>query len=439
MTLDDLRNKKVVIVGMGVNNRGLAAYLRGQGVEFDIVKDWKSADELVGKLDNYDVIFRTPGLPYLSRAVQQAKEKGALIYSQTRLFFDLCPAKIVGVTGTKGKGTTATLIYEILKAAQKKIWLSGNIGQDPFAFLDQVGTKDLVVLELSSFQLQDLRKSPHVAVVLKITADHLDHHSNIEEYVEAKRNIVAHQSASDFAVLNYDSPVTRGFADFTKAAVYWNSTTQPVSPGCFISNQQVLLAPNVSVLPTAEVGLIGGFNLENITAAVAAAAALDITDSWLLKKTIAEFHGLPHRLEYIGQIDGARYYDDSFSTVPDTTIAALEAFTGPIILIAGGSEKRSDYSALGTKIAQCRVKALIPIGLTGPQIAREARKAGFAGQLVEDKLLNMKQIVAAALNLAAPGDVVLLSPAAASFDMFLDYKQRGEQFREQVLSHDGKK
>ena len=192
MTLEALRGKKIAIVGMGVNNKGLAEYFREQGIGFETIDGWESRDELIGKLDNYDVIFRTPGLPYLSRAVQQAKEKGVEIYSQTKLFFDLCPAKIIGVTGTKGKGTTATLIYEILKtnplrpslaplrrggqAQGQKVFLAGNIGEDPFQFLDKLRKDDWVILELSSFQLQDQHKSPHIAVVLKITPDHLDHH-----------------------------------------------------------------------------------------------------------------------------------------------------------------------------------------------------------------------------------------------------------------------
>jgi UDP-N-acetylmuramoylalanine--D-glutamate ligase len=179
MKLVDLKNKKIAIVGLGINNRHLAEYFKKNDIKFEIVDGWKTPDDLVGKLDNFEIIFRTPGLPYLSKAIQQAKQKGVVIYSQTKLFFDLCPCPIIGITGTKGKGTTATLIDLILRAAGKNTWLGGNIGNDPFEFIDRVKMGDWVVLELSSFQLQDVHKSPHIAVVLKITPEHLDHHNSV--------------------------------------------------------------------------------------------------------------------------------------------------------------------------------------------------------------------------------------------------------------------
>ena len=394
---------------MGVNNKGLAEYFREQGIGFETIDGWESRDELIGKLDNYDVIFRTPGLPYLSRAVQQAKEKGVEIYSQTKLFFDLCPAKIIGVTGTKGKGTTATLIYEILKtnalrpslapvrrsgqAQGQKVFLAGNIGEDPFQFLDKLGKDDWVILELSSFQLQDLRKSPHIAVVLKITPDHLDHHKTFEEYRKAKDNIVKYQKEGDIKIQNSK------------------------------------LDPRIR---EDEVGLLGKFNLQNVAAAVAAVKAAGVKDMEVVRKVVRDFKGLPHRLEFVAEKGGVKYYDDSFSTTPETAMAALTAFDTPIILIAGGSEKNSDYTELGKTIADSKVKALLAVGTTGPKIANAAVAAGFKGRIVKGGLNSMEKIVAEAKKLARPGDVVLLSPASASFDMFHDYKDRGELFQKFV-------
>ncbi|MBI4050260.1 MAG: UDP-N-acetylmuramoyl-L-alanine--D-glutamate ligase [Candidatus Doudnabacteria bacterium] len=436
MKLEELKNKRVAIAGMGVNNRHLAEYFRAHGVKFAIV-EWQDLAELGSKLSGFEIIFRTPGLPYLSAAIQNAKNNGAEISSQTKLFFDLCPAKIIGITGTKGKGTTATLIHRILDVALRqaqgsKVYLAGNIGRDPFAFLDELQAGDFVVLELSSFQLQDLHNSPHIAVVLKTTSEHLDHHKIVEEYRAAKENIVAHQNAEDFAVLNYDSEITRALADKTAAKIYWNSVQQEVKPGAFIKGDKVYL-DDLEIMNAEEVGLLGRFNLENITAAIAAAAAAGINDLAAIKKAVREFKGLEHRLEFVADIKGVKYYNDSFATTPESTIAALTAFAAPIILIAGGSEKNSDYTDLARAIAGSHVRLIIPIGVTGPKIAETARKTGYQGRISEKEFKNMEEIVSEADAVAESGDVVLLSPASASFGLFHDYKHRGELFRKYVI------
>lgn len=435
MTLEELKTKKIAILGLGVNNRRLAEYLKKKKIGFAVFENWKNPAELAGHLDSFEIVFRTPGLPYLTEAIQKAKTKGVLIYSQTKLFFDLCPVPIIGVTGTKGKGTTATLLSKILEAAGKKNWLAGNIGQDPFEFLDEVAPADLVILELSSFQLQDLHTSPHIAVVLKITPEHLDHHRNLQEYVNAKKPIIARQTPGDFAILNYDQEVTRGFAPLTAGHVVWNSLVQEVKPGAFVKDDEVMLnwqEKTQTVVPTASVKLLGRFNLENVTAAVAAAAAAGVTDIGAIAHAVKAFPGLPHRLELVAEVRGVRFYNDSFATTPETTIAALTAFDSPVILIVGGSEKNSDYQGLAKFIASSRVKVLLPIGITGAKIVSLARAAEFPGRIIEKELGNMGEIVAAANEAAEPGDVVLLSPASASFDMFKNYKHRGELFKKMV-------
>ncbi|OGE79432.1 MAG: UDP-N-acetylmuramoylalanine--D-glutamate ligase [Candidatus Doudnabacteria bacterium RIFCSPHIGHO2_01_FULL_46_14] len=431
MTLSELAQKKIVIAGLGENNRHLAEYFRKLRIPFTVISDWEEAGTLKGRLAEYEVIFRTPGLPLRSQAIEEAQKAGRIIYSQTKLFFDLCPAKIIAVTGTKGKGTTSTLIAKILEAAGRKVYLAGNIGRDPFEFLEQVKPEDWVVLELSSFQLQDVSKSPHIAVVLKITPEHLDYHESFEEYIGAKMPIVKFQSAKDITVLNYDSEITRNFAEETEAQIYWNSTERLVHPGCFVKDEKIFFNEN-EIIKTTVVKLLGRFNLENVTAAIAAVTAAGVTDSEVIKKVISEFKGLEHRLELVAEIKGVRFYNDSFATTPETTMAALTAFDSPIILIAGGSEKNSNYHGLARKIAEHKVKDLIAVGITGPKIAALARDAGFGGKIYDTDLTDMEKIVAKANSVADPGDVVLLSPASASFDMFANYKQRGELFKKFV-------
>lgn len=439
MNLQDLKGKKVALIGLGVNHKKLAEYLKAQNVGFEVVDNWKSTDDLIGKLDGFDIIFRTPGVPYQSKAIQQAKSHSVEIYSQTKLFLDLCPAKIIGVTGTKGKGTTASLIYEILKAAGKKTWLAGNIGQDPFEFIDKLKPDDLVVLELSSFQLEDLHKSPAIAVVLRLYPEHLDYHKSPEKYFEAKKPILKYQTRTDAAVINYDSEISRSFSKNTKAKIIWTSIGQKVN-GCYVAGEKIFLSSPLrgedngggEIMNVSDVKLLGRFNLENVTAAIAAAVAAGVNDFGAIKTAVANFTGLPHRLEFVRAVRGVKYYDDSFSTTPETAIAALSAFAEPIILIVGGSDKHADYGGLAQTIADKKIKVLISIGVTGPKIAELARNTGFKGKIIEEKLENMENLVAAASKAAEAGDIVLLSPASASFDMFRDYKDRGEQFQAAV-------
>lgn len=486
MTVEGFKGKRIAILGLGVNNKSLAQYLKNKGIDFEVIDDWDNPGELVGRISGFEFVFRTPGLPLSSQAIAEAQKSGTIIYSQTKLFFDLCPARIIGVTGTKGKGTTASLIFQILKRnfqfpifppsgdlydnfqtnSKPEVYLAGNIGIDPFEFLDKLKAEDWVVLELSSFQLQDLHKSPHIAVVLKITPEHLDYHQTFEEYVDAKLPIVRFQSEVDFAVLNYDTEITRQFADDTRAQIYWNSIEHDVRPGCFVRDEKIILTPHltslaspqtrveagregnsafippprggrlgggeIEVMNISEVQLLGRFNLENVTAAIAAASAAGVNDADIIRKAVSEFRGLEHRLEFVREIKGVRFYNDSFATTPETTMAALTAFDSPIVLIAGGSEKNSNYHGLAKKIDEKQVKALLAVGVTGPKIVKLARDAGYDGKIYDTGLTDMEKIVARADSIADPGDVVLLSPASASFDMFANYKHRGELFKKFV-------
>lgn len=400
--MENLRGKKIAILGMGANNKHLAEYLKKFGIPFDVFENWKSHDELLGKLTGYDMLFRTPGLPYFSKPIQEAVQAGVEVSSQTKLFFELCPAKIVGVTGTKGKGTTSSLITAILTAAGHKVWLGGNIGKDPFEFLSQVLATDIVVMELSSFQLQDLNHSPHVAVVLNITPDHLNHHSNFEEYIDAKTSILKYQKETDFAIIH------------------------PSLPDLF---QGLGLAQKTAIDPQAVVAwerkLLGEHNLDNIAAAAQAARILAVPDD-VIKSAIASFEALPHRLKVIREYQGITIIDDGFSTNIDPAIAAIEAIRQPIVLIVGGHDKGLDFASLGEKIKTAgNVKAVVVVGQVTEKI--QTAMSGYTGQVMTGAK-DMQEIISQATSLAAPGDAILFSPATSSFDMFKNEYDRAEQF-----------
>lgn len=405
----DWQDKKVAILGWGVDTQDVAGFLEDQGAVLTVLDEKKGAAPF-GDLAKYDVLVRSPGVYRYRSEILEAEKMGVKVTSKTKIFFDVCPAKIIGVTGTKGKGTTSTLIYKMLKAAGKKVVLGGNIGVGLFEYLSELDEDSYVVMELSSFQLIDLHKSPEIAVVLMVTADHLDWHKNLDEYLDAKANIVRYQKSADFAVINKD---------------YKNS----VKVGEKGDGQKVWISGKELLLEAERIRLRGEHNRENIAAALAVAQILKI-DEGVSVEVIENFRGLEHRLEEVETVMGATYFDDSFSTTPETTMAAIKSFFEPIILIAGGSEKGSDFTELGKLISETEnIKAVILIGMMAERIEASIENK-------EIKILkgakNMREIVQMAKNEARPGDVVLLSPAAASFDMFANYKDRGDQFKAEV-------
>jgi len=391
-------------------------------------------------LEKFDVIVRSPGVKRNLSEILTAEKNGVVITSQTKIFFDLCPCPIIGVTGTKGKGTTATLIYEMLKRQTFDAYLGGNIGKPPFEFLDKLDSKSWVVLELSSFQLQDLTRSPHIAVMLMTTSEHLDYHKDTNEYVDAKRNILRFQKEQDFAIINKDYPASNESDSHTSAKVFRISREREVREGCFVKDGIVKLKINsalqnekLKIIDTKDILLPGKHNLENVCAAVMAALIAGVSKENIVK-VLKTFRGLEHRLELVGEINGVRYYDDSFSTTPETAIAAIKSFKNPEILILGGSSKGSDFSELGRVVSNAKnIKAIIGIGVEWKRIKAQFRIQNSEFIIVEG-VKDMKTIVAAASKIARPGDVVLLSPACASFDMFENYKDRGKQFKKQVFN-----
>jgi UDP-N-acetylmuramoylalanine--D-glutamate ligase len=444
----DFSGKKVAVLGLGLEGEDVCRFLLKQEAKIFIF-DQKTASELgkiyqefkkkgvkfsLGKnylktsLKDFDMIFRSPGFYRLLPQIVEAEKRGVVISSATKLFFDLCPGKIIGVTGTKGKGTTATLIYKILKKAKKKVFLAGNIGEPMLKLLPKLGSNSLVILELSSFQLQDMKKSPQLAVVLFISSEHLDYHRDKKEYVQAKSNIVRHQRGNDFAILNADDPTSSSFAKLSPAKVYYFSRKKPVN-GAYVKNKNIFFEKEVTG-KTGKLKLRGEHNWENVCAAITASflAGAGLTS---VKKAVFSFQGLEHRLELVAKKNNISFYNDSFSTTPETAMAAIKAFQEPVILIAGGSEKGSDYTELGRVISKSSVKTLILIGKTAGQIKEVVDKADFKGEIIF-RPGEMKKIVKLAWQKARPGDVILLSPACASFDMFENYKERGNQFKQFV-------
>lgn len=428
MTIDQLKeNKKILIVGYGVEGKAVHEFLKEHCPDVEIgIADRNDGASYLAPQKDYDLAIKSPGvLPSLIKIPYT---------TVTNIFMSNCRGKTIGVTGTKGKGTTASLIYEMLKEDGKDVYLGGNIGEPPINFVDKLTDQSWTVLELSSFQLQDVQKSPHIAVLLMITSDHLDYHNSIKEYVDAKRNILHFQTEKDFAVINRDYPASNESDILTEGKIFYFSRERETNNSCFALNNKIIVRKNESddeIVDISDILLPGKHNLENITAAVMAARLAGVSKDSIIS-VLKSFKGLEHRLELIAEVNGVKYYDDSFSAVPEATIAAIEAFGAPEILILGGSSKNSDFSELGKVIGQAKnIKAIIGIGVEWERIKEEIKDRKGVIMVLEGAK-SMEQIVAAASKIAQPGDVVLLSPACASFDMFKNYKDRGEQFRRVV-------
>ncbi len=458
MNLTDLKNRQIAIVGYGMEGQAIARYLLKHNFSPALVDEtpwehWPKTTQqdiqalqvnfIFGpdaflELKTFDIVFRSPGV-----ALAKLKPKvnpRCVITSQTQWFFEHCRAKIIGITGTKGKGTTATLIYQILQNGQPdgaKIFLTGNIGEtQPLEFLDKLTPEDFVVYELSSFQLQDLHTSPQVAVVLMVTSEHLDYHQNVSEYVKAKSSICQFQTEQDYCIVNSDFPASVKIGELSKGQKLFFSTQQANNADCFVQNDELLIPKWEAKFFTRHFLLRGKHNLQNISAAILACKCLGVSNAQI-SETINRFKGLEHRLEFVGEKHGIKYFNDSFSTTPETAIAAIQSFTEPLIVILGGSKKNSDFQELGKMINQSKnIKALILVGEEAKKIKDAVLVGGGEeGVLILENAKNMEEIFGQIKSVATAGDVVLLSPACASFDMFKNYKDRGEQFK-QFVNHE---
>lgn len=420
---------KIALLGFGKEGRAALTYWRAkepdaQFVIYDekeLAESPADAEVVIGPIEalmiEADLVVRCspPIAPYRIKTT-------APVTSPTNEFFAQCSAPIIGVTGTKGKGTTCSFIVSMLRAAGKTVHLVGNIGVPSLEVLPQIKADDIVVFELSSFQLWDIHYSPQVAVVLGIEPDHLDVHQNYDEYVEAKHQIVVHQTPGDIAYVhptNVDAwravagaPIIKKFAH--PDSVYIESNTFRTQAGPICSTDNVIIP--------------GVHNLENACAAIA--ATLHFTQDYAaIAQGLKDFKGLPHHIEFVREKDGVHFYDDSFSSAPSAAIVALQAFQEPIVAILGGYDKQADYSRLAASIANNQhVKKILLIGQTRQAIAAALQKQDFTQYELLDTT-DFKTIIRRAAERAAPQGIVLLSPACASFDMFKNFYERGDQFK----------
>ncbi|OUQ34421.1 UDP-N-acetylmuramoyl-L-alanine--D-glutamate ligase [Faecalibacterium sp. An122] len=450
-----VRGKKVAFIGAGVSHKTLIEEFVGLGAEVTLCDKKKTVEEFgdyadtirrlgihlslgEGYMDGFkgqDIILRTPGFEYYQKPLQDAIAAGTMVTSEVELFFDFCPCEIVAVTGSDGKTTTTTLISEFFKAAGRRVHLGGNIGAALLPMLPDVSPDDVAVVELSSFQLISMRKSPKVAVVTNVTPNHLDHHKDMQEYIDAKRNILIHQVPPCRAVLGYENDITRAMQADCKGEQVWFTRLHETDNGAFLREDGMLcMAENGVVTPflaQKDVKLRGLHNIENLLAAAAAVWGRVPVEA--IQKVGSTFTGVEHRIEPVRVLDGVTYYNDSIATSPTRTIAGLRSFDQKIILIAGGYDKKIPYEPLAPELL-AHVKVLVLMGATGPRIEKAVREEpGFAESGLEILHADsMEDAVALARGAAKPGDIVSLSPASASFDVYPNFEVRGRHFKEIV-------
>lgn len=456
MSIDDLQKERIGILGFGLEGQAVAEWLIKNNLDFYIFdkKNLANQDQLTARalgifsgedylsnLDKVSIIFRSPGVIRFSPELIEF-EKNNKITSTTQWFFEHCPCPIVGITGTKGKGTTTTLIYNILDKAvrtsnfnssnilnnETKVYLTGNIGENsPLDFLDELTPKDIVVYEMSSFQLEDLTISPHISVVLMVTSEHLDHHDSTKSYVDAKANIAKHQNESDFVIYNSDFENSKNIASTSQGKKI--AFSRHIKTDVYLDNGVIKACLNNSKfeINARNKKLLGDHNFDNIMAASAVSLLCGVTPQ-AIEAVINEFSGLPHRLSLVSEIDNVKFVDDSISTTPESTIAAMESFQQPVILILGGSSKNSDFTPLALAIKNSdHIKSVLLIGSTAQEIASVFKEHQVLAPMLFPSG-GMDSVATELKNITRPGDVVLLSPACASFDQYKNYKDRGDQF-----------
>lgn len=448
--LDSLQGKTVAVIGIGVSNRPLIELLAARGISVtardrqqrQALGDYAGHLEAMGcrlclgeeYLDglNEDVIFRTPGMrpdvPELAAAVA----RGSTLTSEMEVFFEVCPCPIIAVTGSDGKTTTTTIIAELLRSAGKTVHLGGNIGHPLLAETPSIQPEDVAVLELSSFQLMTMGRSPHIAVITNLSPNHLDVHKDFAEYITAKENIFTHQNAQDIAVFNADNSITAQQAERALGRARLFSRKNEVEDGVFLRDGKIIARHGGQervVMNREDIRLPGEHNVENYLAAIAAVDGMVSDDR--IAAFARSFGGVEHRIELIRTLDGVRWYNDSIASSPSRTIAGLRAFPERVILIAGGKDKGISYAELGP-VVNDHVKLLLLCGATAGVIRKSVEQAeNYQGLEIID-VADYHQAAQTARERAVEGDVVILSPASTSFDRFKNFMERGKAFKEVV-------
>ena len=446
-----IKGKKVGVVGIGVSNIPLIHFLvelQAVVTAFDkktysllgqVASDFEKngvklvlGEDYLEGLTGFDVIFKTPSMRIDDPALLKAKDEGTYITSEMEEFIKYCPAKIFGVTGSDGKTTTTTVIYNILKKEGYKTWVGGNIGTPLFANIEEISKDDKVVLELSSFQLMTMTVSTDVAAVTNLSPNHLDIHKDMEEYIDAKKNIFKYQSDSDLIVLNKDNALTYELRKEAKGKVKFFSVREKLEDGAYFENGKLYIM-NRMVCSRDEIKLKGMHNVENLLTAFCAVEDEVSVDS--MREVAITFGGVPHRSEFVREVDGVEYYNDSIASSPTRTIASLKAFEKPVILIAGGYDKQIPFEPLAEQ-AYSNIKTLILVGATKYKI-KEVFECVLKEKRISLEIIlaeNFDEAICTAKSIAIPGDIVTLSPACASFDMFENFEVRGNKYKEIVMA-----
>ncbi|MDO4608201.1 MAG: UDP-N-acetylmuramoyl-L-alanine--D-glutamate ligase [Clostridia bacterium] len=447
-----LKGKKIAMCGIGVSNTPLILRFLEQGARV-IACDRRSRDQIgaiaeqlekagaelklgEGYLDNLevDIIFRTPGMNFHLPELERARKRGIAITSEMEVFFDLCPATIFAVTGSDGKTTTTTLIAKMLEAEGKRVFVGGNIGTPLLPEIENITSDDFVVAELSSFQLISMRKSPDVAVVTNVAPNHLDVHKDMDEYVEAKKNILMHQNAFSRTVLNRDNDITEGFRKDVRGQSLGFSMTRRLNNGAWLADDGTLHMAyrgiDVPIIERDEIAVLGDHNVENYLSAITAVWGYVGVDS--IKKVAHEFGGVEHRIEFVRELDGVKYYNDSIASSPTRTIAGLKAFDRKVILIAGGYDKHIPFEPLMPYLVE-KVKTLYLCGDTADKIENCLKNyESYKGSPEIVRVADIAEAVDKAHKTAVSGDIVTLSPACASFDKYPNFVTRGNHFKQLV-------
>ena len=428
---------KIAIIGYGLQGVSSYNYWR-DGNEITICDqnnienapedaNLQIGENYLKNLDQFDLIVRSPSVHPRDIIDANGPDITRKVTTNTNEFFKVCPTKnIIGVTGTKGKGTTSTLKTRILEADGKIVHLGGNIGTPPLEMLDAgIEADDWVVLELANFQLIDLEYSPHIAVCLMVVPEHLDWHESMDEYTDAKQQLFNHQTEEDIAIYYSENEISKKVASSSKGTkiAYFKA------PGAHIEKDTIAIDENI-LCNINEVKLLGKHNLQNICAAVTAVWPITKNVN-AISSSLSKFTGLEHRIELVREFNGVKYYDDSFATTPEAAIVALQAFKEPKILILGGSDKGAEFDNLAKEVSENNVKHVVLIGYTAEKIRKSLDKIGYSDY--SDGGDSIEEIVDEATKYASPGDVVLLSTGCASFGLFKDYKNRGDKFKQAVL------
>lgn len=442
--IKSVKNKNIGFLGIGRSNMPLIRMLCREGVSVT-VRDGKekgSFGDMEKELDSlgvtmitgadylknlgiHDIVYKTPGIRGDKPGILDAISLGTVLTSEMELFFELCPCKIFAVTGSDGKTTTTTLIYKILTEAGYTCHLGGNIGRPLIGDIEKIKPSDFAVVELSSFQLFNMKKSANVSVITNISENHLDWHKDYEEYIEAKKNVFIHQNSDDLVVLNEDNEYTRAMKKDSKGRV---KTFSLETDANVCLNDGVIYSDGIEIMKASEILIPGIHNVANYMAAIGATKKYVSPED--IKKVATTFGGVEHRNELVREAYGVSYYNDSIASSPTRTMATLSSFNEKVILIAGGYDKNLNYEPLGPAIKE-KVKHLVLVGATSDKIENAAKNAGFTNI---ERTTDFKEAVLMAKRMANDGDKIVLSPASASFDMFKDFEQRGNIFKEIVNS-----